>query len=77
MSAWKKQLERKMDICRILRFFGATLACALMLSACSKDGAGSGAGERGEPCRGAVVLPMSGGLQENWHRTLKLLEDNV
>lgn len=77
MSAWKKQLERKMDICRILRFFGATLACALMLSACSKDGAGSGAGERGEPCRVAVVLPMSGGLQENWHRTLKLLEDNV
>ena len=76
-SAWKKQLKKKMNICRYFRSLGAALACVLLLYACSKDRVGNELDERGEQYRVAVVLPMSGGLQENWHRTLKLLKDNV
>ena len=76
-SAWKKQPKKKMNICRYFRSLGAALACVLLLSACSKDRVGNELDERGEQYRVAVVLPMSGGLQENWHRTLKLLKDNV
>ena len=76
-SAWKKQPKKKMNICRYFRSLGAALACVLLLYACSKDRVGNELDERGEQYRVAVVLPMSGGLQENWHRTLKLLKDNV
>ena len=62
-----------MNICRYIKMLAAALACALLLSACSKDREDRGMEERGDAFRVAVVLPMSGGLQENWQRTLKLL----
>ena len=47
-SAWKKQLKKKMNICRYFRSLGAALACVLLLSACSKDRVGNELDERGE-----------------------------
>lgn len=72
-----KLLARNMNIFRSIKALGAVLACALLLCSCIREKEDGGWDKRDANFKVAVVLPMSGGLQENWYRTLNLLKDNV
>lgn len=64
---------------RLPILMAAFVAAAVMFWSCGKDSlrGQDGSADGREIFKVAVVLPMSGGLQEHWERTLDLLRSNV